>query len=145
MLVDVRGRVPQHVALRGTHQQPPLAHTETRLRTDAVEIRLHLRDDRLIPLIGQLRHRGPPLPGGWHPLPLVHTDVATVRRLLGIGLMRTTRRADPHRHTYLQKFDSCDVDGATCDYTYSSATSGISVLAVLLIHSRRTYVARTSS
>jgi nucleotide-binding universal stress UspA family protein len=96
-LVQQRGAVPQHVALRGAHQQSPLTDGEGRVHPDAEKPWLLLTDDHGM-IAGQVGHSGPALAATADILALVSADGARIRRPRRVSLLNAAGNADPRRH-----------------------------------------------
>ena len=95
--VEERDAIPQHVALRGAHQQRALADPEWRDRSDPDQAGLILAVAVEMPPRERVE-RGPLLPGGRHELALVLADRACRRRLLGRTELGSAGFADEGGH-----------------------------------------------
>ena len=97
LLVEQRDTVPQHVAVRGAHQQRPLADREGRLDADADQVSLLVPQDHRV-AVGDLGHGRPLLAVPADVLAFVLTDRAAARRPVGVWVLHAAGNADPRRH-----------------------------------------------
>lgn len=90
--------VEQYVPVRRADQERPLANPGLRLRVDRVQVRLLLGEHILVRLLVIVEGR-PLLPGVTDVLPLVQTDRAAVRFLLGRCVLHPAGDADEVLHS----------------------------------------------
>jgi hypothetical protein len=88
--VEQGDAVPQHVAVRGAHQQRPLPDPDGRFDADPDQVRF------LVPelggvIAGQLGFGGPLLTAPADVLPFVLTDRTVLRRPVGVGVLDGAR------------------------------------------------------
>src|SRR6185312_476617 len=93
-------RIPEHVPVWRADQDRTVADPNFRRDRNAMEVRFHLRNFSR-PTLLHLRQREPALTGPRDVLPIVRADRARIRRLRGIRMLQSTRRAHPNRHRCL--------------------------------------------